>query len=147
MNRQKPTENINELTREFLKKGGLSSQRQGFETLWCLTDEKGREMVREINLRPGLKMVVVDCQPDEGLAMDMEIQDSPLEFNFFVSGMTQSTVIQSRSKKENFVVGKGQTCMGLLWKIMLCHSTYREGTFTRPQHFDASPVAYSLGRR
>ncbi|RLA86994.1 MAG: hypothetical protein DRG58_11305 [Deltaproteobacteria bacterium] len=112
MNRQKPTENINELTREFLKKGGLSSQRQGFETLWCLTDEKGRGTAREINLRPGLKMVVVDCQPDEGLAMDMEIQDSPLEFNFFVSGMTQSTVIQSRSKKENFVVGKGQTCMG-----------------------------------
>lgn len=120
MNRQKPTENINELTREFLKKGGLSSQRQGFETLWCLTDEKGKEMVREINLRPGLKMVVVDCQPDESLAMDMEmemeIQDSPLEFNFFVSGMTQSTVIQSRSKKENFVVGKGQTCMGYYGK-------------------------------
>jgi len=112
MNRQKPTENINELTREFLEKGALSSQRQGFETLWCWPEEMGRGTVREINLRPGLKMVVVDCQPGKNLAIDMEIGDSPLEFNFFLSGMAKSTTIQSRSKRESFVVGKGQTCMG-----------------------------------
>ena len=112
MNRQQPMENINELTDEFLKKGGLSSRKENFETLWCLTDEKGKGLVREINLRPGLKMVIVDCQPNKNLAIDMEIKDSPLEFNFFLSGMVQNTTIQARSKKKSFIINTGQTCIG-----------------------------------
>ena len=112
MNRQKPTENINELTQEFLKKGALSSQRKGFETLWCWPEEMGRGSVREIDLRPGLKMVIVDCQPVGKLAIDMEIGASPLEFNFFLSGMAQSTTTQTRSKKESFIISTGQTCIG-----------------------------------
>ena len=112
MNRQQPMENINELTEEFLKKGGLSSRKDNFETLWCLTDEKEKGSIREINLRAGLKMVIVDCQPDKNLAIDMEIKESPLEFNFFLSGMVQNTTIQTRSKKKSFIINTGQTCIG-----------------------------------
>ena len=112
MNRQKPMESINELTEEFLKKGGLSSQKENFETLWHWPDKMGRGSVREIDLRPGLKIVIVDCQPDGKLATDMEIGASPLEFNFFLSGMAQSTTIQTLSKKKSFDISTGQTCIG-----------------------------------
>jgi AraC-like DNA-binding protein len=112
MNSKKPTENINELTEEFLKKGGLSSRKENLETLWHWPDKMGKGSVREIDLRPGLKMVIMDCKPDKNLLIDMEIEDSPLEFNFFLSGMAQSTTTQTRSKKESFVVGSGQTSVG-----------------------------------
>jgi AraC-like DNA-binding protein len=112
MNNKKPTENINELTEEFLKKGGLSSRKENFETLWHWPDKIGEGSVREIDLRPGLKIVIVDCQPDGKLAIDMEIGASPLGFNFFLSGMAQSTTTQMRSKKESFIISTGQTCIG-----------------------------------
>jgi len=104
--------NINELTEEFFKKGGLSSRKENFETLWYLTDEKGKGSVREINLRPGLKMIIVNRQPDKNLAIDMYIKESPLEFNFFLSGMVQNTTTQARSKKKSFIINTGQTCIG-----------------------------------
>ncbi len=103
--------NIDELTREFFKKGGLSSQKQGFETIWRLPGENGRGTAREINLRAGLKIFIVDCQPNEKLAIDMEIGDSPLEFNFFLSGMARITTTQARSKKKSFNISTGQTCI------------------------------------
>ena len=112
MNRQKPTENINELTEEFLKKGGLSSRKENFETLWSWPNEAGEGSVREINLRAGLKMLIMDWQPDKNLAINMEIKDSPLEFNFFLSGTAQSTTTQARSKKKSFIISTGQTCIG-----------------------------------
>lgn len=112
MSKQNKLEITNQLTEEFLKKGGLSSRKEKFETLWCLADEKGKGLVREINLRAGLKMVIVNCQPDKNLAIDMEIKESPLEFNFFLSGMVQNTTNQARSKKNSFIINAGQTCIG-----------------------------------
>ena len=112
MSKQNKLEITNELTEEFLKKGGLSSRKENFETLWHWPNEAGKGSVREIDLRPGLKIVIVDCQPDGKLAIDMEIGASPLEFNFFLSGMAQSTTTQTRSKKESFIISTGQTCIG-----------------------------------
>ncbi len=67
----------NELTDEFLKKGGLSSRKENFETLWHWPDKMVEGSVREIDLRPGLKMVVVDCQPYGKPAIDMEMGAFP----------------------------------------------------------------------
>ena len=48
--------------------------------------------VRQIGIRPGLNLVLVDFNPGETIRMEFESYQVPLEFSYYLSGQTMYTV-------------------------------------------------------
>lgn len=66
------------------------------------------EFVREINLRPGFKLLIVDFIPVQPMAVGFEVEKAPLEFSFCLSGKTRITFTNStRCHLDEFYLGPG----------------------------------------
>jgi AraC-like DNA-binding protein len=88
---------------EAWRKAGLLRHDNSFETL-----------MREFELRPGMKLVIFDFQPQENTVMRFEIEASPLDFGFCLSGNIRSTFTRSQGRKEVFISKPGESYVSFL---------------------------------
>lgn len=99
---------------EAWRKAGLLRHDNSLETLWKWPNEVGKRFMREIELRPGMKLVIFDFQPQENTVMRFEIEASPLDFGFCLSGNIRSSVTRSRGRKEVFISKPGESYVSFL---------------------------------
>ena len=85
MNKQASMIDLNALSEDVFHKWRLSKEVQPFENTWYFPNEKESGAVHEIDLQPGLQIVVMDLKPKEKLAMTLELEHAPLSFSFFLS--------------------------------------------------------------
>lgn len=76
----------------FQKENRLSNHADSFESIWKLPGKFGKGFVREIALRPGLKLILEDLELQENFVAMAEVWPPPLEFSFCVSGKSRGTV-------------------------------------------------------
>lgn len=101
-------EKKNELFENF-QKTGFADHTDGFETIVELPQAIGKGFVREIDIRPGLKLMIRDFQPRENLVEKVEVEDSPLGIGFCLSGNIQNTVSQGKTQKQRIVSKRGES--------------------------------------
>lgn len=99
-------ENKNELFENF-QKIQFANHTDGLETIVELPQAIGKRFVREIDIRPGLKLMIRDFQPRENLVEKVEVEDSPLGIGFCLSGNIQNTVSQGKTRKQRIVSKRG----------------------------------------
>lgn len=107
MNRQISTQKKIEFFEDDWGKTGFLKHGVGLETLWQRQDELGKGFMREIEVRPGLKLLIRDFQPRENVALSFEVESLPLVFSFLVSGTIRNHLRLGLWKKEfDFVAGQ-----------------------------------------
>ncbi|MBE9572001.1 MAG: helix-turn-helix transcriptional regulator [Proteobacteria bacterium] len=99
-------------------KTGLLKHEDGLETLWQRQDDLGKGFIREIEVRPGLKLLIRDFQPREHLVAKFEIEDSPLGFGFCLSGNVQNTISQGKTRKQRIVSKPGESYVSFFPKSL-----------------------------
>ena len=93
---------------DFQGKARFSNHADSFETVREWPEELGKGFIREIELRPGFKLMLEDFQLQEDFVANTEVEPSPLGFSFCVSGRCKGTV---RGIKDDFIMGPKQSCL------------------------------------
>lgn len=84
------------------------SQPDCLEPTFDFSDSSASEAVREIILRPGMKLVMVDFMPAQTTTVGFEIDQAPLEFSFSVSGGVRATISSGRRPPNELHIGSGE---------------------------------------
>jgi hypothetical protein len=100
--------NAEELFGNFSNPNEFQNMEDGFEKYWEWPEEIGKGFVREIDIRPGLKLMIRDFQPRENLVEKVEVENSPLGIGFCLSGNIQNTVSQGKTQKQRIVSKRGK---------------------------------------
>ena len=94
-----------EIFEDFQRKGTSQNHGNSFETFLELPEEIGRGSRQEVEVRPGVKLLLEDYQIKENLVAKVEGASSPLEFCFCVSGNIKC---RAQGIKDDFVMDTGQ---------------------------------------
>lgn len=95
-------EKKNELFENF-QKTGFANHIDNFETIVELPQAIGKGFVREIDIRPGLQLMIRNLQARQNLVEKFEVENSPLGLGFCLSGNIQNTVSQGQARKARIV--------------------------------------------
>jgi len=101
-------EKKNELFENF-QKTGFANHTDGFKTIAEFPQAIGKRFVQEIDIRPGLQLMIRDLQARENLVEKFEVEDSPLGIGFCLSGNIQNTVSQGKTRKQRIVSKRGES--------------------------------------
>ena len=99
---------------DFQKKGGGQNRGDSFETFVELPEEIGRGSRQEVEVRPGVKLLLEDYQIKENLVVNVvkvKGKSSPLEFCFCVSGNIKC---RAQGIKDDFGIDTGQCNLSFL---------------------------------
>lgn len=100
-----------EIFDDFQKKGTSQNRGDSFETFVELPEKIGRGFRQEVEVRPGVKLLLEDYQIKENLVAKVKGKPSPLEFCFCVSGNIRCRV---QGIKDDLVMDTGQCNISFL---------------------------------
>jgi AraC-like DNA-binding protein len=89
--------------REAEETGGPA---EPFEKRWAISGESGAGLIREIELRQGMGMLLFDCEPMISLASGSDSRPPTIGFNFFISGNVRGRIEGDRHE----TVTRGGQC-------------------------------------
>lgn len=103
MNEQQSAQNINETWPPFSDYSTISEAIREWPELL-------REIFQLTSLRPGLTLVVVNFRPQDNLIVKgLQVERSPLEFSFYLSGTVRSEWTYGLRQRNEYVTEPGKT--------------------------------------
>ena len=97
-----------EIFTSYQQAGSLSDHVDSFETVRECPEDLGKGFIREIELRPGFKLVIEDFRFQQDLLFNDEVEPSPLDFSFCVSGRCKGTL---RGAKDDLIMNPGESSL------------------------------------
>lgn len=97
-----------EIFTNYQKRGSFSNHVDSFETVRECPEDLGKGFIREIELRPGFKLVIEDFRFQQKLLFNDEVEPSPLDFSFCVLGRCKGTL---RGAKNDLIMSPGESSL------------------------------------
>lgn len=97
-----------EIFTNYQKRGSFSNHVDSFETIRECPEDLGNGFIREIELRPGFKLVIEDFRFQQNLLFNDEVEPSPLDFSFCVSGRCKGSL---RGAKDDLIMNPGESSL------------------------------------
>ena len=111
------------------EKTGFLQAKDGLGTLWHLPDTFGRGIMRTIDLRPDLRLIIRDFFPHTAVTLTFNETSLPLIFSFISSGNIYNEIHLGRVEKK-FCFGTGRTSFSCFHEVR-GSSTYPAGHYIR----------------
>jgi AraC-like DNA-binding protein len=129
---------------ERLGRDESSKRQDGVSPLLKCSDNFDRSWIREIQIRPGFKLSILDFSPLVDTVINFDVEHAQLIFGYFFSGKARSTVNYGFSQERMTINTKTGYCGISFLPHLRVLNKYPAGSPVRGIHIQVDPVLLTV---